>query len=346
MKRGFALIAAVAIALISIAGAGAKNTTSSDTTITGAGSTLVAPLVSAWTKPVGHAFGYTIQYSAIGSGGGIAAITSRSVDFGASDAPLTTSQAQACNNCVQIPWALSATTLSYNVPGVPNDLHLSAAVIAGIYLGQITNWNDPQIAALNPKHSLPNLKITPVFRSDGSGDTYAFTDYLTHVSPTWSTKVGNATSVQFPAGVGAKGNAGVAGVISQTKGAIGYISAAYTLPNHLKVAAIKNNNGVFATPGLRGIQAAANLVASVPANNEMHIVDPPASSKAKLAYPISTFTYVIVPQSTQNAPQLRKFIFWALTQGQQTSYTSKLIFAQLPKVVLVAAEKTLKSISQ
>lgn len=346
MKRGFALIAAAAIALVSISAAGAKSTKSTDTTITGAGSTLVAPLVSAWTKPVGHAFGYTVQYSAVGSGAGIAAITSRSVDFGASDAPLTPSQAQACKGCVQIPWALSATTLSYNVPGIPNDLHLSAPVIAGIYLGQITNWNDPQIAALNPKRTFPNLKITPVFRSDGSGDTYAFTDYLTHVSATWSSKVGNATAVQFPAGIGAKGNSGVAGVISQTKGAIGYISAAYGLPNHLKVAAIKNNDGVFATPGLRGIQAAANLVTSVPANNEMHIVDPAASSAAKLAYPISTFTYVIVPQKTQLAPELRKFIFWALTQGQQTQYTSKLIFAQLPKVVLAAAEKTLKTISQ
>jgi phosphate transport system substrate-binding protein len=191
--------------------------------------------------------------------------------------------------------------------------------------------------------SLPDLRITPVFRSDGSGDTYAFTDYLSRVSPAWKSKVGNATSVQFPAGIGGKGNPGVAGVIASTKGAIGYISAAYTLSNHLRVAAVKNNSGYFATPGLRGIAAAAALVKSVPESNEMHIVNPPKG--AKLAYPISTFTYVILPQRSAHAAELRKFVFWALTQGQQNQYTSKLVFAQLPKPVLVAAEKTLKTIS-
>jgi phosphate transport system substrate-binding protein len=339
MKRGLALIAAVAVGLFAVAAAGAKST---DETITGAGSSLVAPLVSQWVNPVGHAFGYTLQYSSVGSGAGIAAITARTVDFGASDAPLTPDQATACKGCIQIPWALSATTLSYNVPGVPNDLHLDGTTIAGIYLGSITNWNDASIKALNPKVTLPDLKITPVFRSDGSGDTYAFTDYLSNVSATWKSKVGNATAVQFPAGVGGKGNAGVAGVIANTKGAIGYISAAYSLVNHLKVAAVKNQSGTFATPGLRGIAAAASSVTSVPANNEMHIVNPPKGDK--LAYPISTFTYVIVPQQTAKAAELRKLIFWALTQGQAKGFTSKLIFAQMPKVVLVAAEKTLKTI--
>jgi phosphate transport system substrate-binding protein len=339
MKRGLALIATVLAGLCAVAAAGAKST---DETITGAGSSLVAPLVSEWVNPVGHAFGYTLQYSAVGSGAGIAAITARTVDFGASDAPLTPDQASACKGCVQIPWALSATTLSYNVPGAPNDLHLDANAIAGIYLGTITNWNDQAIQSLNPNVSLPNLKITPVFRSDGSGDTYAFTDYLSTVNGTWKSKVGNATAVQFPAGVGGKGNAGVAGVIANTKGAIGYISAAYTLVNHLKVAAVKNASGVYATPGLRGIAAAAASVKSVPANNEMHIVNPPKGDK--LAYPISTFTYVIVPQQTAKAAQLRKLVFWALTQGQAKGLTSRLIFAQMPKVVLVAAEKTLKTI--
>jgi phosphate transport system substrate-binding protein len=343
MKRGFALVATALLALLAVSAAGAKSTKTADTTITGAGSSLVAPLVSQWVQPVGRAFGYTLQYSSVGSGAGIAAITARTVDFGASDAPLTPDQAAACKGCVQIPWALSATTLSYNIPGTPNDLHLTGPVIAGIYLGQITNWNDPQIKSLNPKVTLPDLKITPVFRSDGSGDTYAFTDYLSRVSPTWKSKVGNATSVQFPTGIGGKGNPGVAGVIANTKGAIGYISAAYTLSNHLRVAAVKNANGFFATPGLRGIAAAAATVKSVPSNNEMHIVNPPKG--AKLAYPISTFTYVIVPQTSPHAQELRKFIFWALTQGQAKSFTSALIFAQLPKVVLVAAEKTLKSIS-
>ena len=343
MKRGLALIATALVALLAVSAAGAKSTKSTDVTITGAGSSLVAPLVSEWIKPVGAAFGYTLEYSSIGSGGGTSAIAARTVDFGASDAPLSSYPASETNGLVQIPWALSATTLSYNVPGVPNDLHLTPAAVAGIYLGTITNWNDSAIQSANPKVSLPDLKITPVFRSDGSGDTYAFTDFLSHVSATWKSKVGNSTAVQFPTGLGGKGNSGVAGVVASTKGAIGYISAAYSLVNHLKVAAIKNNSGYYATPGLRGIAAAAALVKSVPASNEMHIVDPPKG--AKLAYPVSTFTYVFIPTNATHGAELRKFVFWALTQGQKPSYTSKLIFAQLPKVVLVAAEKTLKQVN-
>jgi phosphate transport system substrate-binding protein len=345
MKRGIVLSAIGAVgllALLAVATAGARGTKSSDVTLTGAGSTLVQPLVSTWTAPLGAAFGYNVQYSGVGSGAGIAQITARSVDFGASDAPLTPDQAANCKNCLQIPWALSATTLSYNVPGVPNNLHLTGPIIAGIYLGTITNWNAPAIKAANPKLSLPDLKITPVFRSDGSGDTYAFTDYLSRVSGAWKSKVGFATAVQFPAGVGGKGNPGVAGVIAQTKGAIGYISAAYALPFHLKVAAVKNASGAYATPGLRGIAAAGQLVKKVPANNEMHIVNPPKG--ARLAYPISTFTYIIIPKSSPKAAELRKMVFWAVTQGQQPKFTAKQIFAPIPKVVLVAAEKTLKQI--
>ncbi|HEX7083618.1 MAG TPA: phosphate ABC transporter substrate-binding protein PstS [Gaiellaceae bacterium] len=341
MKKALVLVATGAVAALGLtAVAGARNT---DTQLTGAGSSLVAPLVSQWVRPVGHAFGYSLQYASIGSGGGIAAISSRTVDFGASDAPLTPDQAASCHGCVQIPWALSATTLSYNVPGTPNDLHLTGPVIAGIYLGRITNWSSPQIQRLNPRVKLPDLKITPVYRADGSGDTYAFTDYLSSVSPAWKSKVGNATAVQFPAGVGGKGNAGVAGVVTNTKGAIGYISVAYTLSNHLRVAAIRNASGVYATPGIRGIAAAAATVKSVPASGEMHIVDPPKGNR--LAYPISTFTYVILPRRSPKAAELRKFVFWALTQGQGRQYTAKLVFAPLPKVVLVAAEKSLKTMT-
>jgi phosphate transport system substrate-binding protein len=337
VRRGIALLATVALGAAAASGASARTTA---TTLTGAGSSLVAPLVSQWVQPVDQAFGYKLTYGSIGSGGGIASITARTVDFGASDAPLTPDQMKACNGCVQIPWALSATTLSYNVPGTPNDLHLSGPVIADIFLGRITNWNDARIKALNPKVALPDLKITPAFRSDGSGDTYAFTDFLSRVSPQWKSKVGNATQVSFPTGIGGKGNDGVAGIVRNTPGAIGYISVAYTLANHLRVAAVKNSNGYFATPGLRGIAAAAAAVKTVPANNEMHIVDPPKAYR--LAYPISTFTYVILPVRSAKAAELRKFVFWALTQGQKSG--PKLIFAPLPKQVLVAAEKTLKGI--
>jgi len=342
MKRGLALIGVAAVAaLLTVAAAGAK---SNGSTITGAGSTFVLPLVSAWTPALGSAFGYTLQYSGVGSGAGIAAISNKQVDFGASDAPLTPDQATACGDCVQIPWALSAMAIAYNVPGAPAHVNLDGATISKIFLGQITSWNDPAIAALNKGANLPNLKITPVFRSDGSGSSYALTDYLSSVNGTWKTKIGVSTQPAFPAGQGAKGSGGVAGLISRTDGAIGYVDVAYAVKNHIRFAAVRNRAGVFLFPSLRRIQAAALAFPKVPANNEMHIVDPPKS--AKTAYPISTYTYVIVHKTTPNAAELRKMIFWALTVGQTPQYTTKLTFAPLSTVksVLVASEKTLKQI--
>ena len=320
----------------------AATATSKDTTITGAGSSFVAPLVSTWTPALGSAFGYSLQYSAVGSGAGISAITNRQVDFGASDAPLTPDQAAACKGCVQIPWALSATSIAYNVPGAPVHLKLNGKVLAAIFLGKISNWNDPAIKALNAGSNLPDLKITPVYRSDGSGTTYNFTDFLSAVSPDWKSKVGNSTSVQFPAGIGAKGSSGVTGVVARTDGSITYVDVAYALKNHIRFAAIRNAAGKYLYPSLRRITAAAEAFTKVPANNELHIVNPPAS--ASTAYPISTYTYVIVPQQSSHAAELRKLIFWALTQGQKSQYTAKLLFAPLPKTVLVASEKTLKTV--
>jgi phosphate transport system substrate-binding protein len=341
MKRGLALIAASAIALLAVGAAGAK---SNDTTITGAGSTFVQPLVSAWTPALGSAFGYSVQYSGVGSGAGIAAITNHQVDFGASDAPLTPDQQSACSDCVQIPWALSAMAIAYNVPGAPVHVNLDGATISKIFLGQITNWNDPAIKALNTGASMPDLKITPVFRSDGSGSSYALTDYLSSVNGTWKTKIGVSTQPAFPAGQGAKGSAGVAGLISRTAGAIGYVDIAYAVTNHIKFAAVRNRAGKFLYPSLRRIEAAAAAFPKVPRNNELHIVNPPKS--AALAYPISTYTYVIVHKQSSHAAEIRKLIFWALTQGQSKPYAAKLTFAPLStvKAVLVASEKTLKQI--
>jgi phosphate transport system substrate-binding protein len=339
MKRGLALISTVLVALGVIAAAGAKST---DTTISGAGSTFVSPLVSTWTPAVGEAFGYNLQYSPVGSGAGIAAISNRQVDFGASDAPLTPDQAAGCKGCVQIPWALSATSVAYNVPGAPTHLNLDGRTISRIFLGQITNWNDSEIQALNKGANLPNLKITPVFRSDGSGTSFNFTDYLSSVSAEWKNKIGISTQPAFPAGVGARGSGGVAGVVSRTQGAVTYVDVAFALNNHIRFAAVRNAAGKFLYPSLRRISAAAAAFTKVPSNNEMHIVNPP--KKAALAYPIATYTYVIVPQQTSHAAELRKLIFWALTQGQQPKYTAKLLFAPLPKHVLVASERTLKSV--
>ena len=344
MKRGLALIAAALVALTAVAAAGAKGT---DTTISGAGSTFVAPLVSTWTPALGRAFGYTIQYSAVGSGAGIAAITNKQVDFGASDAPLSSTQAQACGDCVQIPWVLAATTVAYNVPGAPVHLKLDGATIANMFLGKITNWNDRAIAKLNPGANMPNLKITPVFRSDGSGTSYNFTDYLSSVSAAWKAKVGTAsTTPAFPAGVGAKGSGGVAGVVKQTPGGVTYVDTAYALTNHIKFAAVKNAAGKYVYPSLVNIIAAANSLKSVPSGNEVHIVNPSKANPA--AYPICTYTYIIMHRSTPHAAELRKMVYWALTQGQQGTYTAKLLFASMAKTkskaVLVAAEKTLKTV--
>jgi phosphate transport system substrate-binding protein len=342
-KRITILMTAVAAVLLAAAAATAKST---DTTLTGAGSTFVAPLVSAWTPGLGSAFGTTIQYSAVGSGAGIAAISSNQVDFGASDAPLNDAQRQACADCLQIPWALSAVSVMYNVPGAPVHVRLDGATISKIFLGQITNWNDRAIARLNSGAKLPDLKITPVFRSDSSGTSYAFTDYLSSVNGAWKTKIGISTQPAFPAGQGAKGSSGVAGLVSRTDGAISYVDVAYAVKNHLRFAAVKNRAGKFLYPSLRRIQAAAVAFPKVPASNELHIVDPPKS--APLAYPISTYTYVMVHKKTSHASELRKLIFWALTAGQKPQYTAQLTFAPMSTVkpVLVAAEKTLKQIHQ
>jgi phosphate transport system substrate-binding protein len=343
-RKAVALLAlATVVGLLSAGAASAKQT---DISISGAGSSLVNPLVQQYVPAVGSAFGYTLSYASVGSTTGIANISARSVDFGASDAPLNPTQAAGCNNCIEIPWALSATTLSYNVTGIPNQIHLDSSTIAGIFMGSITNWNDPAIAKLNPKLTMPNLAITPVHRSDGSGDTYAFTDYLARVNANFKNQIGTSTLVQWPGGVGASGNAGIAGIVSSTPGAIGYLSAAYTLPNHLKVVAIKNAAGGFATPGLRGIAAAAAAFPNPTDNSngvEMHIVNPPKSA-GRLAYPISTYTYIIVPKDSPKAAQLRKLIFWALTVGDK-KYGPKLIFVPtFPTKVLVAAEKAIKLI--
>jgi phosphate transport system substrate-binding protein len=345
IRSTIALGAAGLVAALAVSAAGAAPAKRSAGTLNGAGSSLVAPLLALWGPAYQAAKGVQINYSSVGSGAGIAQITARTVDFGASDAPFTADQAAACNNCLQIPWALSATVPSYNIPGVPDTkLRLNGQVLAAIYLGQITKWNDPAIAKLNPGLTLPNLTITTVHRSDGSGDTYAFTDYLSKVSPTWKSKVGNATSVNWPVGIGGKGNDGVAALVKQTQGSIGYISVAYLLANHLAKARMRNQFGHYTLPSLKAIEQAASTVKSVPADNRMSIVNPPKSKKYKDAWPLSTFTYILLPQTTSNADALKAFVSWAISSGQQKQYTAKLVFAPIPQVVVKAAQATLAKI--
>jgi phosphate transport system substrate-binding protein len=336
-------IAAAVVALVAAAGAGAATSKQSGTTITGAGSTFVSPLVTTWTPAVGSQLGYELQYRPIGSSGGINAITGRTVDFGASDAPLSSDQFSACNGCVQIPWALAATSVMYNLPGVKNLLHMDGPTLAKIFMGQVTQWNDPAIQKLNKGVSLPSTKITIAHRSDGSGTTYNFTDYLSNVSAAWKSQIGTGTSVNWPVGVGGRGSAGVSAVVAQTEGAIGYADVAFALKNHFSYFAMKNRNGKFATPGAKGILAAAmSDVKPDPTTNALSIVNPP--KKFTLAYPISTYTYVIVPTKSAKAVDLRKFLFWAVTHGQAGKYTAQLRFVPIPKSVLVVAEKAITKI--
>jgi phosphate transport system substrate-binding protein len=330
---------AIALAVAVVGTASVATASASAAGLSGAGSTLVAPLMANWINGFEIKEGIPVKYSAVGSGTGISQITARTVDFGASDAPLTPEQAASCNGCVQIPWALSATAIGYNLPGIKK-LNLTGKILSGIYFGRITKWNDPKIAKVNPKTKLPNLTITPVFRSDGSGDTYAFTNYLSKVSPAWKSEVGYATSVGFKAGVGAKGNSGVTATVVKTPGAIGYISASYLIAAGISAAAIENKAGNFEVPNLKNIEEAASQVKSVPPSNELNITNTPA--KAKLAYPISTFTYVIVPHDAPLKGPVQQFINYAITKGQV--YGAALDFAPLPKVVLNAAKKAVSSL--
>jgi len=337
-RRTLAVLGALALALLLVAPAGAKSNAGS---LTGAGSSFVSKLVQTWTPKVDRDLGIKVTYGPIGSGGGINAITSRTVDFGASDAPLTPDQFAACKGCVQIPWALSATSIAYRGDALPNHIHLTGKVLADIFLGKIKNWKDPAIKKLNACKSLPSLAITVIHRSDNSGTTYNLTEYLTRVSGQWKSGPGKGVAVDWPTGVGARGSSGVSAALSQTNGGLTYVDVAFSLANHFKFAAVQNRAGKFQIPGLNSIKAAgATILRVAPNNGGISIVDP--SKRQPLAYPICTFTYVIVPKQTGKAAELKKFIRWALTKGQVDG--PRLLFSPLPKVVLKAGLKSLPSI--
>lgn len=323
---------------------GLSSAAASAATLQGAGSTLVAPLEAEWGAAWGSASSNTVTYNPVGSGTGYKDIANGLVDFGASDAPLSAYSSPPCNNCVQIPWALSATGLSFNVSGMrlPRNkaLHLTPRVIAAIYLGQIKNWSDPRIAAINPGAHIPSTPITVFWRSDASGDSFAFSSELSATSPTFRGQVGPSTQPTFPTGVGEKGNGGMASALAGTNGGIAYISVAYILANGLSVASVQNNAGKYEVPNLKSIETAATVFHSVPSSNQLTIVNPP--KRAKGAYPISTYTYVIAPTNAPQGGLLQQFIGYALAGGQ--SFGPRLGFAPLPKDVLRAARATLRTI--
>jgi phosphate transport system substrate-binding protein len=345
------LIAAVIVLAAAGCGGSSNNTAgttstsasggSSSTVLVGAGSTFVYPLVSQWIGDYAKSASVTVTYGAVGSGAGIAAITDRSVDFGASDAPLSPDQATACKDCLEIPWALGGTSVAYNLKGAPQHLKLTGPVVADIFLGKITHWNDPAIAKLNPGTSLPDTRVTPVFRSDASGTSYNFTDYLSHVSPEFKSKVSTTTQPTFPTGQGAKGSSGVSGVVSSTDGAITYVDVAYASSAHFAYAAMQNAAQKFTLPDIASCRAAAADAKSPKPNQAISIVNPSASAGA--AYPICTFTYVIVPKRSPKAEMLKAFLTYAVTTGQAAG--PKLLFAPLPPGVVAANKQAIAQIT-
>jgi phosphate transport system substrate-binding protein len=327
--------------------------------VLGAGATFPAPLIQTWTVQYNKLYpAITINYNPIGSGGGIQQITQKTVDFGASDAPLTDAQLAAAPGLLLMPETLGGVAITYNLAtfGIPNStvLKFTGDVVAGIYMGDITKWNDPAIQALNPGVQLPNQAITVVHRSDGSGTTYAFTDYLSNVNAKWKSTVGTSTSVQWPvdkaaSGVGASGNAGVAGTTFNTPGAIGYVDVIYAVQKNLGVGAVKNQAGNYVTPTLDNIlsAAAASTGTPNPADLRIHIVNAPGAQ----SYPISTYTYMLIykdmstnPNTSQaKAIALAKFLWWAIHDGQR--YSTGLIYVQLPQNIVSADEQLLKSLN-
>jgi len=319
-----------AVAFNSIAPAAAA------TQLTGAGSTFDYPLFAkAFYEYSQQHSDVAVNYQAIGSGGGIQQFTAKTVDFGASDVPLNPDELKRAEDAggpvLQIPVALGGVAIGYNIPGVGKGLRLNGSVIANIYLGKITTWNDPAIAKLNPNVKLPDLPIVAVHRSDGSGTSYIFTDYLSSVSPEWKSKVGIGKSVQWPAqnSVGGKGNEGVAGQVRQTPGAIGYIELAYVLQNQMAYAQIENKAGRFVYPAVDTVRAAAATKPNV-SPRDFSIVNRPGAD----SYPIAGYSWVIVfenPSDKARGKMVREVMSWLVTKGQDIAGT--LDYVPLPSNV-------------
>lgn len=307
--------------------------------LTGAGASFPYPMYSKWFSEYASAHpGVTINYQPIGSGGGIRQVTGGLVDFGASDGPMTDDQLAASKvKLIHIPTVLGAVVPIFNVPGVA-DIKFSPEVLAGIYLKNIENWNDPRIAKDNPGVNLPNQKIIVVHRADGSGTTYIFTDYLSKISKDWADGPGKGTAVSWPAGVAGAQNAGVAGLVRQLPGAIGYVELIYALQNHISFGEVKNAAGVWTRASIEGVTAAAASVKQMPADYRVSITNAPG----KDAYPISSFTWLLIPIKSADPAKgkvIKDMLSWIVSSGE--GEVSTLSYAPLPKVV---ADKVLKTI--
>lgn len=313
--------------------------------INGAGATFPYPIYSKWFSEYRKVDpSVKINYQSIGSGGGIRQIIARTVDFGASDAPLSDAELQkAPSKLLHIPTVMGAVVVIYNLEGTGKALKLTPAVLADIFLGKITRWNDTRLTKLNPGVSLPTADIIVVHRSDGSGTTSIFTDYLSSVSPEWKEKVGHGKSVKWPVGLGGKGNEGVAGQVRNTNGAIGYVELAYAEQNKLSYAAIQNKAGNFVEPSLKTTSAAAaGAAANMPADFRISLVNQPGDH----SYPISGFTWILLYQEQRDCERGRKvveFLWWATHEGEK--YAPELLYAPLPDEVVRMVEATLKTVT-
>ncbi|HTR97255.1 MAG TPA: phosphate ABC transporter substrate-binding protein PstS [Candidatus Acidoferrales bacterium] len=336
--KSFARLAATLAALLVVAGAAGAQT------LTGAGATFPYPLYSKWFDAYHEKKGVEINYQAIGSGAGIQQVKAGTVDFGASDAALSDAQLKDMpRRVLHIPTVAGAVVLAYDLPGFNGTLHLTPELVAGIYLGKITSWNDRRIVAANPGVSLPAAPILAVHRSDGSGTTNIFTSYLAAVSTAWKELVGAGTSVSWPSGVGGKGNDGVSGVVKQTPGAIGYVELAYARQNQLPIALVRNRAGQYVEPSLASTVAAVNGAAAQLAKD---VRAPIVNSASPDAWPIAGLTFLLVYQDTKDATrarQLADFLDWAIHDGQE--YAEALEYARLPDAVVRVNEATLKLLS-
>jgi phosphate transport system substrate-binding protein len=307
--------------------------------INAAGATFPYPIYGKWfeefakTNPDAQ-----INYQSIGSGGGIRQFSEGTVDFGASDMPMTDEQiAKFKNKPLHFPTVLGGIVPTYNIPGVTQELKFTPEALAGIYLGKIKNWNDPELVKANPGVKLPANEIVVVHRSDGSGTSFVFTDYLSKVSPEWKSKVGASTSVSWPVGLGGKGNEGVAGVVKQSPNSIGYVELIYVLQNKMAYGSLRNAAGVFLKADLNSVtEAAASAAKTMPADFRVSITNAPG----KNAYPISTFTYLLIPSKIGDPAKKKAivaFVNWMLTDGQK--YAPALAYAPLPKDVVAKEVK-------
>jgi phosphate transport system substrate-binding protein len=313
------------------------------TTLNGAGATFPYPIYSKWFSEYHKAHSdVQVNYQSIGSGGGIRQVLAGTVDFGASDGPMTDEQlGQAKVRILHVPTVLGAVVPAYNIPGVTGEVKFTAEALAGIFLGKITTWNDKALTAANPGVNFPNQPIVVIHRSDGSGTSYIFTDYLSKVSSEWKNGPGKGTSVKWPVGLGGKGNEGVAGMIRQMEGSIGYVELIYALQNKITYGSVKNVAGEFVKASLESVTTAAASVKSMPADFRVSITNAPG----KAAYPISSFTWLLIPTKFQD-PNKGKIIAdllnWCTTDGQKL--TAGLSYAPLPESVVERVKEAIKQV--